>query len=65
MSCTRLLATMASFGVLLLTAAWALGDAMTIQNADSQMMGAMDADNMASGGMMTTKLRRRYDDGRQ
>ncbi|MFZ0648345.1 MAG: hypothetical protein WAM27_09005, partial [Nitrososphaeraceae archaeon] len=56
MSCTRLLATMAIFGVLLLTAVWALGGVMTKQNADSQMMGAMDTDNMASGGMMTTKL---------
>jgi plastocyanin len=47
---------MAIFGVLLLTAVWALGGVMTKQNADSQMMGAMDTDNMASGGMMTTKL---------
>jgi plastocyanin len=47
---------MASFGVLLLTAAWAVGDVMIKQNSDSQMMGAMDADNMASGGMMTTNL---------
>ena len=65
MSCTRLLATMASFGVLLLTAVWALGGVMTKQNADSQMMDVMDTDNMASGGMMTTKLGGEYDDGRQ
>ena len=53
MSCTKLLATMAIFGALLLTAVWALGDVMTKQNADAQMMGPNNppmatADNMTS-----------------
>jgi hypothetical protein len=34
MSCTRLLATMAIFAVLL-TAGWTLGDVMTKQNAEA------------------------------
>ena len=57
MSCTKLLATMAIFGALLLTAiwAWALGDVLTKQNADAQMMGAMGVGNMTSGGMMIIK----------
>jgi plastocyanin len=57
MSCTRLLATVTILCSLLLTAVWAFGDVTTKQNADSQMMGAMDAGGiMTSGGMMTTKL---------
>src|SRR5919106_995703 len=37
MSYTRLLATMAIFGTLLLTSVWALGNVMAKQNADAQM----------------------------
>jgi plastocyanin len=46
---------MAIFGALLLTALWALGDVMTKQNTDAQKRGAMGADNMTSGGLMTMK----------
>jgi len=56
MSCTKLLATIAIFAVLL-TVIWALGDVMTKQNADAQMMGPNNprmatAGNMTSGMMM-------------
>jgi uncharacterized membrane protein YkoI len=53
MSCTKLLATIAIFAELL-TAIWALGDIMTKQNADAQMMGttATDTGNMTTAGMM-------------
>jgi uncharacterized membrane protein YkoI len=52
MSCTRLLATMAIFAVLL-TAGWTLGDVMTKQNAEAQMRGiaATDTGNMTPGMM--------------
>ena len=53
MSYTRLLATMAIFGILLLAAIWALGDVMTKQNADAQMMStnATDTGNMTAADM--------------
>src|SRR5215204_1842150 len=55
MSYTRLLATMVIFGALLLSAVWALGDAMTKQNADAQMRGANDT-RMATAGNMTSGM---------
>jgi len=55
MSYTRLLATMVIFGALLLSAVWALGDAMTKQNAGAQMRGANDT-RMATAGNMTSGM---------
>jgi len=54
MSYTRLLATMAIFCALLLTAIWALGDVITKQNTDAQTSGtnATDTGNMTTAGMM-------------
>jgi hypothetical protein len=54
MSYTRLLATMAVFGTLLLTVVWALGDFMTKQNADAQTSGtnATDTGNMTAADTM-------------
>ena len=54
MSYTRLLATMAVFGTLLLTVVWVLGDFMTKQNADAQTSGtnATDTGNMTAADTM-------------
>jgi uncharacterized membrane protein YkoI len=54
MSYTRLLATMAIFGTLLLTSVWALGNVMAKQNADAQMRStnATDTGNMTAADMM-------------
>ena len=54
MNCTKLLATIAVFAILLI-AVWALGDVMTKQNVDAQMMGttATDTDNMTVPDVMT------------
>src|SRR5919198_1507231 len=54
MSSTRLLATMAIFGTLLLTSVWALGNVMAKQNADAQMRStnATDIGNMTAADMM-------------
>ena len=56
MICTRLLAMMAIFAVLLTAGGWTLGDVMTKQNAEAQMRGiaATDTGNMTPG-MMTMK----------
>jgi Peptidase propeptide and YPEB domain len=54
MSCTKLLATMTIFAVLL-TAVWALGGVMTKQNADAQMM-STNQTSMATGGNMTSGM---------
>ena len=54
MSYTRLLATMAVFGTLLLAVVWALGDFMTKQNAEAQTSGtnATDTGNMTAADTM-------------
>jgi hypothetical protein len=54
MSYTRLLATMAVFGTLLLAVVWALGDFMTKQNADAQTSdtNATDTGNMTAADTM-------------
>jgi uncharacterized membrane protein YkoI len=49
MSCTRLLATTAIFGALLLIAIWALVGAMTKQNVEAQMMGTNDTRKATAG----------------
>jgi hypothetical protein len=54
MRCTKLLVTLAIFTVLL-TAIWALGDVMTRQNADAQMMGPNNP-RMATAGNMTSGM---------
>jgi uncharacterized membrane protein YkoI len=54
MNCTKLLATMAIFAVLL-TAICALADITTKQNADAQMMGTNNP-RMATAGNMTSSM---------
>ena len=47
---------MAISGVLLLTALWALGDVMTKQNADAQMMGPNNPRMTAAGNMTSSMM---------
>jgi hypothetical protein len=55
MNCTKLLATMAIFAVLL-TAVWALGDVMTKQNADAQMMSTNNPRMATTTSNMTSSM---------
>jgi hypothetical protein len=57
MSCTRLLATMAIFGALLLTSVWALGNVMTKQNAGAQMMGPNNPRMTAASNMSSSMMK--------